>query len=207
MTGGLEPSKEDTRMTLPSTPVQTARRGGSLGTAALLLAGAIAVAGVAFAVGRTTAPAATVRSGLSANQAQAGALQGNAGGPTGSFAPGTGGFAGGAPLGGGALTVTGTVVKVDGSSLTLSLASGSTLDIRIDTSTTYHGQVAATADDVAVGRKVVVQVTGLGLGAPDPGAQSGSASPLPVAPGATPGAGAGTARGTATARDVTIVAP
>jgi hypothetical protein len=213
MTDGLEPSKEDIRMTLPSTPVQTARRGGSLVTVALLLAGAVAVAGVAFAAGRTTAPVSTGRTGLTGSQFPASGPQGVSGArPGGSFAPGTGGFPGGAPLGAGAMTVTGTVAKIDASSLTLTLSSGSTLDVRIDASTTYHGQVAATAGDVKVGSDVVVQLGGLGSGAPGAGgpgagAPSASASPAPVAPGAGAAADGGAARGSATARDVTIAAP
>ena len=199
-------------MTLSTAPVSPARRGGSLATIALLLAGAIAVAGVAFAVGRTTAPASTGRSGLATGQLPAAGLQGGAGGPSGSFAPGTGGFPGGAPLGAGAMTVTGTVAKIDASSLTLTLSSGSTLDVRIDASTTYHGRVAATAGDVKVGSDVVVQLGGLGSGAPGAGgpgagAPSASASPAPVAPGASAAADGGAARGSATARDVTIAAP
>ncbi len=138
----------------------------------LLLIGAavIAIGGVAFAMGRATAPAAAATG-----------FAGGPGRPTGSFNPG-GGFGG--TLGGGnaSLIISGTVKSIDGTTLTITTADGT--DTVVDTSgSTYHAQSPATAADVTAGTKVSVSVAAFGF----PGAANGGpgASGAPVAsPGA-----------------------
>ena len=98
-----------------------------------------------------------------------------------SFDPGA---APGGALGGGnaALTISGTVKSIDGTTMTITTANGT--DTVVDTSSsTFHSQAAASASDVQTGSSVKVSVTGLGgfrpggpaaSGAPDPSAAAGS---------------------------------
>jgi hypothetical protein len=134
-----------------------AKSGGILN---LLLIGAaiIAIGGVAFAVGRSTAPVSTVQ-GLGAN---GGGFQR----PGASGAPGGGGGGGGAGGGGlgGAISVAGTVTAVDGGSLTLTLDNGNDVTFTLDGATAYHESTDAAADAVAVGDQVSVGVVGGGRG-------------------------------------------
>jgi hypothetical protein len=95
-----------------------------------------------------------------------------------------GAFGGGAAFGGSA-SVTGTVVSVTDSSMTLQLADGQTVQIATGSSTTYHNQTAGTSASVAAGNTVQVQVSGGSAGA-----------------GASASASAGA--GTRTATDVTV---
>jgi hypothetical protein len=142
--------------TTPVTPVAPvvaprSRQGGRWLNVLLALAFAVALGGVAFAVGRSTAPAAVAT------------VQGNGGAgfvPGGSFAPGGNGQGRGPVGAGGALTVTGTVESIANGKLTVKLASGDTMTFTLDGSTTYRSATAATATDVAVGDKVDVGVTG-----------------------------------------------
>lgn len=139
----------------------------------------LAIGGVAFAVGRTTAPAST-----------AGAFpNGGFGGPNGgfvvdpnasldpdaSFAPGGG--PGGRPgiLGAGGLAIDGTVTAIDATSLTLTLDSGETMTFDLDGATTYQEAASASADAIAVGDDVSVRVSGGGFQA---GNDGGGASSL-----------------------------
>jgi hypothetical protein len=130
--------------------VRGRNRSGMLTT--LLLAGAlvVATAGVAFAVGRVTAPASSsaARGNFGANGTGSGQF------PTGSG--GAGGFRGG--LGNGGVSLTGTVTAIDGQTLTLTLANGQTVKVDLSGSTTYHTASSATAGDVTSGSSVVVQV-------------------------------------------------
>jgi hypothetical protein len=147
----------------------------------------IAVGGVAFAVGRVTAPA------------QAATTRGfGAGGFTNG---GTG--AGGTGTGVGGVLVTGTVDSVSGTTMTLKETNGSTVTVNLASTTTYHAQAAATAADVTTGKQVQVevQIAG-GFGGQDvPGASPGAAAnPSPAASGAP------TTR-TVTASEVTLVTP
>jgi hypothetical protein len=122
----------------------------------LLLIGAtiLAVGGVAFAVGRSTAPASALpRFGTFTND-------GTGLRPDGSFTPGAGG-PGGFGLGGG-LSLDGTVKAVSADSLTLTLADGRDLTFKLDGTTTYRQATPATATDVAVGDSVSVNVAGDG---------------------------------------------
>ena len=119
----------------------------------------VAVGGVAFAAGRATAPAAaTGRNGFGNGQFGG---NGQAFGPGASGAPDRGGFG---AFGAGGLSIQGTVTAVAAESITLQLASGQTLTIPLDTSTTYHSRTAATASDVTNGATVIVQLAGGGRG-------------------------------------------
>jgi len=164
----------------------------------IALAGALvlAVAGVAFAVGRFTAPSLVSAGNFpggggqffrNGQGGQGGANgQGNTGGQGGASGQGRGGF-----LGAGGLTLEGTVESIDANSLTLELASGQTIQIALGGSTTYHRQSDASASDVTAGGKVLVRLDGRG------GFFGGG-----------PQSTAGTAGGTATgpsASDITVV--
>ncbi len=163
-------------------PIIVARKNGSSGRLLnIVLAAAIAVAigGVAFAVGRTTAPVSA---------ATGTGRGGNFGGgfPGASFAPGAsgqpgfgrGGFGG---AGGGAVTVSGTVVSVAGDTLTIKTASGQTIEVSTGTSTTYNTQTPGSASDVQAGKTVQVQLTFAGGGAGRPNASSAPSRPIGTA--------------------------
>lgn len=147
----------------------------------------VATGGVAFAVGRATAPVAatTARNGFGG----AGGFGPNASGAPGGFG---GGFGGGAGL-----TIQGTVTAVSADSITLHLASGQTVTIPTNAQTSYHERSAATAAAVTSGSTVMVQVQGGGRGAfgsgnggqggaPDasgaPGRASGAATTVTIVP-------------------------
>ncbi len=177
--------------------------------AVLMIAAVVALAGIAFATGRLTAPAsATTAAANGAANGAAGAsgAQGGPGGrtrgsfdPNASFAPGQGGFggqAGGQPgggalgggaLGGGGASITGSVVSVSATEITVQLANGTTINIPIDSSTAYHAQTSAKGSDVKAGAKVEIQVTA-GVRAPN-----ASGAPAPNASGAPRAANLGTA--------------
>jgi hypothetical protein len=154
--------------------------GGRLLNLVLAAALAVAIGGVAFAVGRSTAPVS----------AATGTGRGGFGGafPGGSFAPrasgqpglGRGGFGGGfAGIGG--LTVSGTVVSVNGDILTIKTASGQTIEVTTGASTTYHSQAPAVASDVQAGKTVQVQLDLTGGGAGRPSASAGTTTPVGTA--------------------------
>jgi len=171
----------------------------------LLLIGAavVALAGVAFAGGRLTAPAASATTAGNGGNGTAG-TGGNGGAgrfgpnasfrPDGSFQPG-GGFAGGGggPLAGGSVAVTGSVVAVSATEITLQLSNGTTVNIPIDSSTAYHTQGSASSSDVKTGTKVQVEVSGGavrgpgggggGTGGGGTGGGTAGASPAPNASG------------------------
>jgi Domain of unknown function (DUF5666) len=144
----------------------------------LVLAAAVAIGGVAFAVGRTTAPAPASAVG-----------NGRTGfGPGGSFAPrgsgapglGRGGF------GGAGLTINGTVQSVTADTLTVKTAAGQTVVVALGASTTYDTQTAASATDVQAGKTVQVQLDFSGQGRPAASATTsgpvGTASSVTVVP-------------------------
>jgi hypothetical protein len=136
--------------------------------AALVAAAALAIGGVAFAVGRATAPAAAA--GLTD-----GAIPfpgGRVVTPNGSFDPGAG-PRGGLGFGGG-LSIDGTVTAVNGDTLTVKLADGQEVTFTLDSSTAYHQATDASASDVAVGDDVSVKVKG---GARVQGPAGASAAP------------------------------
>lgn len=158
----------------------------------LLVIGAIvALAGIGFAVGRLTAPAATAF-----GQGRGGQFTGN--GQFNGQVPGAGqnggnGTAGGRGfLGDGGLAVTGKVTELTADHVTLQLANGQTVTVAVDGSTTYHQQTSASTADVQSGDTVIVQV--------ERGAAPG-ASPSPGNAGRQGGFGGGTAS------DITVTAP
>jgi hypothetical protein len=148
----------DLAPTPPAAPVATtpARRGPSARVLDTILAGALvlAAAGIAFAIGRMTAPAAAAIT--------RGNFPGGGQGPNGYFdgRQGQGGLGGRAFLGGagGGVTIDGTVESVSPTTLTLKLASGQTIQIALDPTTTYHAQTDASSSDVVTGGKVLVQL-------------------------------------------------
>jgi hypothetical protein len=166
----------------PAAGPGSARRGssGSSGSSRILniaLGAAIlvAVAGVAFAIGRGTAPASgTAGSGTAIVPGQGGVfvpggnggnlpgasfdLNGNPGGFPGDG--GQGGVRGDRGGFGGGLTITGTVDSVSAESITIKLESGQTVTVGLDGSTTYHQQADAAASDVTAGTTVQVQLAG-----------------------------------------------
>ena len=143
----------------PTVTVTTKRRSGAWRNVLLGVAALVAVGGVAFAVGRSTAPPATPQfAGLGGD--------GTVITPDGSFDPGT--FPGGAGpdvVGGfGGPSIEGTVTAIDDDSITVSLPNGQEMTIALDDATTYHASTDASASDVAVGDEVSVGVDGFGRG-------------------------------------------
>jgi len=100
---------------------------------------------------------------------------------------GQGGFGAG-------VTISGSVVSVTATEITLQLANGTTVNIPIDASTAYHRQASATSSDVKTGSKVEIQVSG-GVGG---FRQAPGVSPAPNASGAP-------ARALGTASAITII--
>lgn len=199
---GPAPSQAPAPAPTPAPVRSQASGGSSRGTTLLFaLAGLIAVGGVAFAVGRLTAPTATAATGRFGTGAAGFRSQFGA---NASFAPGEArGFLGGGLAGaGGAADVSlrGTVQSINGNTLTLKTASGSTVTVDLSGSTTYHKQAAASSTDVTAGSQVLVQVqfdrAGSGAAPLASGAPAGGAAPL-----------ASGAPRTFTASDVTVVTP
>ena len=126
---------------------------GGRGTSLLLvLAGAIAIGGIAFAAGRLTAPAAATAGRFGDGQFPGdGQFAGGARGLPGN-GPGLPGQGGGF----GGVSLAGTVDAVSADSITVKLASGTSITILLDAKTTYHAATAATAGDVTVGSEVRV---------------------------------------------------
>jgi hypothetical protein len=175
---------------IPVSPAPVRSKGGASNRALnLLLGGALvlAIAGVAFAAGRMTAPALQPITG--GNFPGGGVFNGQGNGN------GKGGFGtngqGGAIFGTGGPTIEGTVESVSDTTLTLKTADGQTIQIALDGDTTYHAQSDATASDVVTGAKVQVRLDfrrGGGSG-----------------PQATAGTGGGPSGGDLSAHDVTVV--
>jgi len=162
------PEPEPVRATTVASSSGAAPKGASGGSSRILnlalgLAVVVAVGGVAFAVGRATAPATT---GTAAIVGQSGTGTRGNGFPNGSFnpdgSPRPGGFTGRGGFGGlgGGLVIEGTVDSVAPDSVTIKTADGNTITVGLDSSTTYHSAVPATAADVTAGKTVKLQVTG-----------------------------------------------
>jgi preprotein translocase subunit YajC len=137
-------------MERPAAIVRPRRNSSRLLDAALVLAAALAIAGVAFGVGRVTAPAAAFTGG------PVGFPRSNAVTPDSSFGPNGGprvGFSGGP-------TIDGTVTAIDGDRITIKLADGTEMTFTLDSTTAYHEATDASASDVAVGDDVSVRVKG-----------------------------------------------
>jgi hypothetical protein len=178
----------------PVAPVAVRRRSSTSTVINVLLgiAVVVAVGGVAFAAGRATAPTTVAATG--GNGFRNGQFPG--GGPNASGAPGRGGFVGGFGGGGGGISLQGTVTAASSESITLQLASGQTVTIPLDASTTYHSRSAATSSDVANGATVIVQLDGRANG--QGGAQN---------PGQGPTGSGGPGRAFGSASSITIVPP
>jgi hypothetical protein len=168
-TGPADGAAFPTQTVAPGTPVVRIqpRKAGSMWLNVLLgLAAIVAVGGIAFAVGRSTAPAATggARGGnFPGGNFPAGSFAaGNF--PGGSFAPDGSGGQGPAFGRGGGFNLSGTVQSVTGDTLTITTANGQTLEFTLGSETTYATKAAATAGDVKPGSKVEVQLQ-LGAGA------------------------------------------
>jgi hypothetical protein len=140
----------------PSTTLPPARRRRGPLDWLLIVGVFVAIGGVAFAVGRATAPAAAAAQGPGGFRNFPG---GNFAG--GSFAPGSSFVPGGGGLGfGGGRTLEGKITAVNGSTVTLTTANGQTIQVSIGSSTTVRQATAADASDVVVGDNVSVRVDG-----------------------------------------------
>ena len=175
----------------PAAPVTSgpvrAGRGISNRALNLLLGGALvlAVAGIAFAAGRMTAPAQTIAGtfpGGGSFNGQGGTVQIGPGANNGQGGP-RGVFGGGAGP-----SIEGTVESITDTTLTIKTADGQTIQIALDGDTSYHRQSDASASDVVTGSKVLVRL--------DFGRIDGNG------PSATAGTGGGKGM---TADDVTVV--
>jgi len=154
--------------------------------AVLILAAAVAIGGVAFAIGRGTAPAAAAGGLGGADQFEAGnGFGGGAaenGGAGHSGAPDAGGVGDRFGQGGG-LTVAGTVESVSGDTLTVTTTGGRTVVVSFGSGTTYRSVTSATAADVTVGSKVEVQLS-FGVDG-QPSASGAGAAPIGTASSVT----------------------
>jgi hypothetical protein len=149
----------------PVVAVAPHRKSGGVLNVLLVGAAIIAIGGVAFAAGRTTAPASVAGAGF------AGAGAGGGLRPGGSFAPGAGGQGGQGGFGqGGSLSLDGTVTAIDADSVTVTLDNGSERTFTLNGTTTYREATDSTVAAVAVGDNVSVQVAGGGRGAAGTGA-------------------------------------
>jgi hypothetical protein len=147
---GPAPATPATTTAAPAAVVNPRRPSNRLLDAALVFAALLAIVGVAFGVGRATAPAAAFSGG------PVGFPGGRFQTSDGSFDPNSGprfGF-------GGAPTIDGTVTAIDGDAITLKLADGSERTFTLDSATTYHRASDASASDVTVGDDVSVKVKG-----------------------------------------------
>ncbi len=187
---------------LPVVPVRRRRTSSSPGNVLFLAAAFVAIGGLTFAAGRFTAPtAAASTTGSTSNTGTAGTTggTGTTGGAVrrGAFGGGLFGAGAGAAGAGGGISVQGTVSAVTADSLTLTLTSGQTVTIPLNSSTTYHQQASGTASDVQAGKQVIVE-----LGSFERGTLGGATA------GASPSPGSSPATRTLTfgpARDVTVV--
>jgi hypothetical protein len=161
-------------------PTPAAQKRGSARLINLALGGALvlAVAGVAFAGGRMTAPASAGTIPRGNGFPGGGVFNGN-GGPRASN--GIVGGPGGIVTGGGA-TIEGTVDSVTDTTLTLKTADGQTIQIALEGTTTYHAQTNASSDEVKAGGKVLVRIGFRGAGGTGTGAANLSAGDVTVVP-------------------------
>ena len=159
-------------------PAPAKPKGSRLVNGLLVVAAVVAIGGLAFAVGRMTAPA-TATTGTTGQNLGLGTDRF----PTASGVPGGFGFRG---TGGGAVTLQGTVSAISADSITLTTTAGTSVVVPTDTTTTYHAQADATRSGVAVGTTVKVELAGFG------GRQGGGLTPgASVPPGGLPGTGSG----------------
>jgi hypothetical protein len=152
----------------PAAIVRPRRSSNRLLDAALVGAAVLAIGGVAFGIGRATAPVAAFSGG------PVGFPGGKAVTPDGSFDPNAGpriGFSGGQ-------TIDGTVTAIDGEEMTVRLADGTEMTFTLDSSTAYHQATDASASDVTIGDDVSIRVKGGGRVAA--GADPSAAPKLPA---------------------------
>lgn len=164
-------------------PVKRSPAGSRLLNVALGVALVVATAGVAFAVGRATAPASAA-TGLpnfgGRNFPGGGNFPGASNNPNGGGSGGLGGLGGG-------LTIEGTVESISGDAVTIRTVSGTTITVGLSSDTEYHQAAEGAASDVQPGATVVVRVDGGFRGAGGgPGASGapslGTASDVTVEP-------------------------
>jgi hypothetical protein len=137
------------------------------------LAVLVAVGGIAFAIGRSTAPAVPVGPG----GGNFPALGGNF--PGGSFAPDASGGLGGGFARGGGFNLSGTVESITDDTLTLKTANGQTIEFSLGADTTYASKTPVTAADVKAGSRVEVQLVAGGFGQPQ--ASAAASGPIGTA--------------------------
>jgi hypothetical protein len=166
--------------TEPRAPLVKPKSSSRTLNAVLVIAAVVAIGGVSFAIGRTTAPAAASVRGIPDGGFQ-GAFPGASLAPGESAAPG---FPGGGQGGfGGGLTISGTVSSVDGDALVVTTDSGQTVEFTLDGETTYQAKTETTSTAVAPGVTVEVRLD-FGAGG-QPTASADDASPLGVAASVT----------------------
>ena len=114
-------------------------------------------------------------------RARTGFGNGNGNFPTGSGAPGFGGNGGFGGRNGGP-TISGTVASIDGSTMTVTTAAGQTIEVTLDSSTTYSTNSPATQSDVKTGSTVQVRVAFSGNGGFGNGGNGGNGGAAPSGP-------------------------
>ncbi len=182
---GTAPAAPTSAGTPPAPLAKPPAKGSGRATNILLaVAALVAVAGLAFAGGRVTAPAAASGFPGARGAFPAGSFDPNQEFPAGSFDPNRAGQAGGFGQGGlggdRALTIAGTVKSLDGSTLVLTAADGTEVTIDVSGST-YHAESAASASDVTSGSSVSVTVTGFGgFRGPNASADPNGGSTAPI---------------------------
>jgi hypothetical protein len=158
----------------------TPRSRVSAGTIGFVLAIVVAAAGLGFAGGRVTAPAA-----VPTGRGNFGNLPNGANGPAASGAFGRNGGAGGiGAFNTGDIALTGQVTAIADGSITIQTAAGQNVTIEVPASVTYHAQAGATATDVKVGSSVQLSVSRPNFRGPD-------ASGAPIASQQNTNGGAG----------------
>jgi hypothetical protein len=160
-TAGLAPAATEPAQTVPVRSGRGPSRAATWVNIALGVALVAAVGGVAFAAGRMTAPATAAAGGL--GRTGTGFRPGNgyfgdgggAGGFNGNGGPGgRGGFFGAD----GGVTIQGTVESSSPDALTIKTASGQTIQVAVNGTTTYHAETSASSSDVKTGGTVIVRV-------------------------------------------------
>jgi hypothetical protein len=148
---------------VPTAPVRPGRgpsRAATWVNIALGVALVAAIGGVAFAAGRMTAPATAAAAG---GQGANGGFRGGNGYFPGGGAGGAGGQGGRGLFGAdGGLTIQGTVEASSPDTLTIKTASGQSIQVALDGTTTYHAETSASASDIQTGGTVIVRAGGLG---------------------------------------------
>ena len=165
----------------PVRPAAVAPRRSSSGRWLNVLLGvavAVAVGGIAFAVGRSTAP--VVAAGNGSGFRNGAVFPGGSFDPNASFTPGRGGNGPGFLTSGG-LTIEGTVTSVTGDKMTITTDSGQTVEVTLGSDTEYHQQAAGSASDVKTGSKVAVELDVTGRRAGNGGQDSARTGPTGTA--------------------------